>query len=330
MSAAYWTWIQKRFKKVKTFFFTKDVLTFLVFLFISTSFWFVHALDRPRETRLNIPIVIQGVPDNIQILNQLPEMLTVKIRDKGKHLFRYGKNKLSPIYLNLENEFNQEEGEIKITKQVLQQRILTALNATSDLLAFSPDTLSILYTRQYQKELPVAMKAVMVPVRQYQIRQVKVYPKTVTVYGSMQQLQQLDSVYTEQSVLGNLKDSMDVQVPLQQIKGVTFSLPTVTAQVITERFTEKKMKVAVQTINFPEMYNVKVFPAEVEVSFNVPLSEFAFVTPRDVRVLLDYNNIKAEDLHQLVEIECSLDYINNVKVNPMEVEFLLENKMEGR
>lgn len=328
MSADYWTWTQRQLKRVKTFFLTKDVLTFLVFLLISTAFWFMHALDRPRETRLNIPLVVQGVPNEVQILNELPEVLTVKVKDKGKHLFNYGRNKIAPIQLNLENEFKDEEGVVRIPKQVLQQRVVATLNATSDLLAFSPDTLALLYTRRNQKEVPVVMNALLQPMRQYQIRKVSLKPTTVTIYGTKQQLQHVDSVYTERSVVSDLKDSVEVRLALQQIAGVTMSSNVVTARVLAERFTEKRITVPVETLNFPATYNVKVFPAEVEVSFNVPLSEFAFVKPQDVRVLLDYHDVKSDKLYQEVQLQCELDYISNVKIKPMEVEFLLENKME--
>jgi len=297
-------------------------------LLISTTFWFVHALDRPRETKLNIPVVVDGVPADVQVLNKLPETIEVKVRDKGKNLFRYGKNKLSPIHLDFEGQFKQEEGTVRLSKQVLQQKVLSELNATSELLKFSPDTLLLLYTHQHQKEVPVSMNALLQPMRQYQLRHVQIEPQRVIVYGTKARLQTLDTVYTERSVIHNLKDSMTLSVPLQQIQDVTFSNKEVMVRVVAERFTEKKMMVPVEPINFPENYSVKVFPAEVEVSFNVPLSEFAFVSPQDVRVFLDYQDIQQDVAHQQVRFNHNLDYISKLKVNPMEVEFLLENKVE--
>ena len=297
-------------------------------MLISTTFWFVHALDRPRETKLNIPVVVDGVPADVQVLNKLPETIEVKVRDKGKNLFRYGKNKLSPIHLDFEGQFKQEEGTVRLSKQVLQQKVLSELNATSELLKFSPDTLLLLYTHQHQKEVPVSMNALLQPMRQYQLRHVQIEPQRVIVYGTKARLQTLDTVYTERSVIHNLKDSMTLSVPLQQIQDVTFSNKEVMVRVVAERFTEKKMMVPVEPINFPENYSVKVFPAEVEVSFNVPLSEFAFVSPQDVRVFLDYQDIQQDVAHQQVRFNHNLDYISKLKVNPMEVEFLLENKVE--
>ena len=328
MSASHRIWVRKQLKKVKAFFYTKDVLTFLVFLFISTSFWFVHALDRPRETKINIPFVIEGIPADVQLLNKLPETLEVKVRDKGKNLFRYGKNKIRPIRLELTEEFNQDEGIVRLSKELLQQKVLATLNATSELLKFAPDTMLLLYTHQHQKEVPVVMSAVLQPLRQYQLRSVDFYPKTVVVYGTKERLKQLDSVYTERSVIVNLKDSVKVSVPLSRMDDVSMSVKDVMVHVVSERFTEKKMVVPIEPINFPDQYAVKVFPAEVEVSFNVPLSEFAFVSPQDVKVYLDYRFVQPNLAAQKLVCECNLDYITNVKLNPMEVEFLLENKVE--
>lgn len=328
MSASHRIWVRKQVKKVKAFFCTKDVLTFLVFLLISTSFWFVHALDRPRETKLNIPFVVEGIPADVQLLNKLPETLEVKVRDKGKNLFHYGKNKITPIRVSLDGYFKEDEGVIRLSKQMLQHRVLSALNATSELLRFAPDTLLVLYTHQHQKEVPVSMKTMLQPTRQYQLRKAELSPKTIMVYGAKARLQQLDSVYTEETIITNIKDSMNLRLPLVQIEDVVMSNKDVQVQVVAERFTEKKMLFPVEPVHFPGNYSVKVFPAEVEVSFNVPLSEFAFVSEEDVRVLLDYHDVQSDVAHQAVKLEYTLDYLRNIKVKPMEVEFLLEHKVE--
>ena len=64
--------------KLKTFLFSRDVLSFLLFLAISFLFWFVNSLDKERSTearmstmfterKIQLPVTVINSPDNAKI-----------------------------------------------------------------------------------------------------------------------------------------------------------------------------------------------------------------------------------------------------------------------
>ena len=59
-------------QKLKSFFFTKDILSFLLFLALSSAFWFVHALGKERETTIVVPVRYVGIQINVAVTNSPP------------------------------------------------------------------------------------------------------------------------------------------------------------------------------------------------------------------------------------------------------------------
>ena len=68
-------------KKLKAFFFTKDILSFLFFLALSSTFWFVHALGKERETNIIVPVRYVGIPINVAITNSPPSEISLYLSD---------------------------------------------------------------------------------------------------------------------------------------------------------------------------------------------------------------------------------------------------------
>ena len=64
--------------KLKSFFVSKDVLSFLAFLLLSATFWFVNALNKDRELTLTIPLEYVDIPTNLMFEEELPSEVSVK------------------------------------------------------------------------------------------------------------------------------------------------------------------------------------------------------------------------------------------------------------
>lgn len=331
MSAYRWSDVfQKYSQKVKAFLFSKDVLTFLLFLLLSTAFWFVHALDRSRETQINVPLVLTGVPADVVLQGELPQFVSVKIKDEGKNLLAYSKKNIVPLTLDCSSVFQNNtavSGAVCFGKEELKQGLAGSLNATTNLLAVTPELLDVHYVRQQQKTVPVRLEVHLYPARQYMIRKSIVNPAEITIYGLASDLETVNEVVTEALTLSEIKDSVKTDVPLVSRDGVRYNVSSVRLSVVAEQFTEKRFVLPVEPQNFPDNVDVRVFPADVSVTCNVPLSEFATVDAEDIRVVLDYKDINIDDdVQQKLQVQCDLPYVKQLRVVPAEVEFILEMK----
>ena len=91
----------------------------------------------------------------------------------------------------------------------------------------------------------------------------------------------------------------------------------------TDDMTEKKMTVAVELIGVPQDKVLRVFPCKVTIFVRVRVSEYKDVTPDMVRVWCSYPTTHQDALR--LHIDTQDERIHSVRVQPEEVEYLIEN-----
>ena len=91
-------------QKLKAFFFSKDILSFLLFLALSAVFWFVHALGKERETTITVSVAYTGIPVDVAISNAPPSEIQLTLKDQGLRLFDYSHH-LLPVVIDLKHSF---------------------------------------------------------------------------------------------------------------------------------------------------------------------------------------------------------------------------------
>ena len=312
-------------KKLKSFFFTKDILSFLFFLVLASTFWFVHGLDKERETSIVIPVRYVGIPINVAITNSPPSEIALNIKDKGRFLFDYTKNHITPLTIDLSRVFYQK-GEILITPDLLSGRIRRYLKPTTSLLNTNPDSILIQYEKLGVKTLPIKLYSKIEFAHQYMLsNDIQLDPKTVTVFGPKRMLNAMKFVRTENLELKNLNDTTYAWSKLKPIKFVRYSVNQTKVSVFVEPFTERKVQIPIIAINCPQKMYVRTFPAFVNATYTVGLSQFYTLAPTDIQVYLDYNDlVGAKHSKQILKIKNNTSHISNIRISPVQVEFILE------
>lgn len=315
------------FLKLKSFLFSKDVLSFLVFLLLSASFWFVNTLNKDRELELTIPVSYTGIPQDIMFVDQLPAEINVKVKDLGKNLWYYMTNKLGSVNVNFTQTF-LENGLVSVPNTGLHTAINDKLLPTSTILEINPENIVSKYIRLYSRTVPVELIADISPESQFMLsRKVEPVPDKIDIFGPKAIIDEIKSVPTEKLVVSQLKDTLRKTVLLVANKDVRYSVDKVSVDVYVEMFTERKVILPVQIINCPENIAVRTFPAETKAVFNIGVSHFKFFDPNDIQIILDYEKIAKSNLSkQKLQVINHKPYISNVRIYPDEVEFLLEKK----
>jgi hypothetical protein len=312
-------------RKLKAFLFSRDVLSFLVFLVLSAAFWFVNALNKDREMSLTLPLSYSGFPDEMLIAEKLPDEIKLKVKDLGKNLWFYIKNKKDTININYSGQL-KESGIISISNTSIYAAISERLLASTVILEMSPENIVSDYVKLHTKTVPVELMTNLSLENQYMLCfPVRPVPEKVTIYGSLKDLAAINTIKTETLVLSNIKDTINADVALLKINNVKTSVNRVRVNVCAEMFTEKVVFLPVNVINKPDNYQLKVFPAEVKVICNIGMSNYSKFNPNDLQVVLDYQqkSLTTGSKKRLSVINRK-PYIGNVRIYPEEVEFLLE------
>jgi len=314
-------------QKLKSFFLSKDILSFLLFLALSSAFWFVNALGKERETSITIPIRYVGIPQNIAVTNSPPSEILLNVKDQGLRLFDYSREYLTPITINLKRSF-YEKGEILITSDQLSAKIGKYIMPTTSILGIQPDSILIQYARLSQTILPIELVSKIELAPQYMLTEkIHLDPSRITVFGPRKILDTLKTIRTEYFEVRNLNDTNTFRCKLKPIKSVRFSTNEIKVSLFVEQFTEKKVQIPITSINCPNHLLIRTFPAIVNATYTVGLSHFNSLVPNDIQVYLDYNDLMSGKLNkQKLKIINNTSHISNIRIVPQEVEFILEEK----
>jgi hypothetical protein len=316
-------------QKLKSFFLSKDILSFLLFLVLSASFWFIHALGKDRETTLTVPLRYIGVPLNVAITNSPPEEIQISIKDQGLRLFDYSRSHISPLTIDLSRKYYQK-GEILITSDQLSGKISRYMHLmpTTTVLDVHPDSILIQYQKLSKKNLPVELVSNIELAHQYILSEkIKIEPDRVTVFGPKSVIDTLKSVRTELLELANLSDTVYLRCKLKPAKLLRYSASQCKVSIFVEPFTERKVQIPVIAIGCPPQLSIRTFPAFVSATYTVGLSHFNMLNPNDIQVFLNYNDLKSNKFSkQKLQIKNNTAHISNIRISPEEVEFILEQK----
>jgi hypothetical protein len=313
--------------KLKSFLFSKDALSFLLFFILASGFWFVNALDKERETEIVIPVRFTGLPQNIAITNNSSTNITLKIKDQGLNLFTYTRKNFNSITFDLGRVF-YEKGEIIITPDQIRGKIARILLPSTNVIEIKPDSLVIQYEKLSVKTLPIEFDAKIELAHQYVLSD-KIYlsPSEITVFGPKRILDALKTIKTESVELNKLSDTTFLNCRLRPVQSVKFAATETKVSIFVEMFTEKKIQLPVLISNCPENLAVKTFPAFVNVTFNVGMSHFNSVSEKNLTVMLDYKDIaKDRKAKQKLKFINTTAFISNVRIEPQEVEYIIEIK----
>lgn len=300
----------------------KDLLTYLLFVGLATMVWWGRAMSSQRDTEITLPIVYTDIPPQVVFDEPLPEELKVTIRDNGKQLQKIGGSK-PVLTLNMATQLTAQEGTVHITAEILRPKLQDMLPGSTVVLQVQPEVIEAVYHKQEEKDVEVRLTAEWTPAPQYQMRSLPVVePQTVRVYGKKQDLRDLRYIATESLKIKDIRDTMRCTVGLNVPEGLRVVPSSVSVLFVTEQFTEKSFTLPVETYGCPEGESLRLFPQTVTVQARVGMSHFNDVREEDFHVLCHFP--KGEQASVPVEVECDNPYVTRVRVNPSELEYIIE------
>ncbi len=315
-------------KKAKASFITKEVFVFLLFFILSTLMWFLYKTSQWQEVHLNVPVVYQGIPADVQMDESLPTHLIATFKDKGSSLFFYMLGqKLPPITIDLSHHFSAN-GKIFLLTHYYEKEVFSHLRSSAGSLSLSPDTLVVSYTKLYAKRLPVRFSGNIQLARQFMLSDsIQLIPNEVAVFGSKSALDTMTAVYTAPLFLKDIKDSINMKCQLRVPATLRVDPPFVILQAFVEPFTEKSIEVPIVAINMPKNLLLRTFPASVKVVCLVGISHFNQLKADDLRVVVDYNMLpQKENRKARVTLLAPESVLKHCRVIPESVDYLLETK----
>jgi hypothetical protein len=306
----------------------KNLLVFFSFVVLAFAFWLLRYYQQKFEIELSVPLHYEHVPDNLVLADSLPEMINLKIQDKGTVLLNYifSKN-WNAIGFDLKN-ISLQQSPYLLQRNMISNKLYDHLSPTTQLISFYPENITIHYYPLKMKELPVVLSGTISPAPGYVlVDSATINPSVVTVYGNLQTLDTLRVIRTEPLRKQNINKPVDVSLDLQIPYGIRTSTEKVKLKVNVEAYTEKSFEIPVVSNNLPENLYIRFFPSTVTLICQVPLSKYTQLTEKDLEVSIDYNDLK-RNKNALLPLRLSKKPkgLINYRLLPDRVEYLIEQK----
>lgn len=313
---------RKQAKRLWLWLVRKDIIIFLLFVGLVTLFWWGRVMSSPREIYLHIPITYSDINQQLVLNKELPQTITVAIKDNGKQLRQISKQQLH-LDINLSTFITEEDGTLNLTSDFLRSRIQDLLPGSTAIQHITPEFIETTYYLQKQKTVPVHVLAQLTLAPQHQfLGDVIVIPNQVQVLGSQQAIDSIELVYTDSIHLSNIRDSISVIAQLQAPNGVRIHPSSVQVQWKTELFTDKSFTLPIQTIGVPDGEHMRLFPNEAKLTVRVGISQFSQVDQTDIKAICRYPQQSNNTLP--IEVITKNPYITNIRISPTEVEYIIE------
>ncbi|MBN2167466.1 MAG: hypothetical protein JW717_14415 [Marinilabiliaceae bacterium] len=328
---------QKKIKDVYGIFYffesfmkNKNVLLFVFFLLLSTTFWLLNSLRKNYVTTVSCPIHFENLPDDKLISGDMSEKLKIKIRGNGFILLSYKlSGKLNSIPVNFKYMRRFSNGHTKgafLLAENLESLISSELNKDIELLEIDPDTIVVGLQNRKKRMVPVLLNADLSYQGSYlQSGKIIIDPGIIEVAGPENFIDTLKNIKTEMLTLQGISDSVFLVVNLIVPSWCEIKQSKVSITIPVESYTESRFRIPISVSGLPQNYSIKTFPSEIDLSCLVAIGQFERVKPDNFTAEVDLTGVDISSQQRLkVKIIASPEFVYSVKYEPIFVDFLIE------
>ena len=272
--------------------------TFLMFLLLSATMWYLSKLSHTYVSNITIPVNITNNFNSEQMLIEKTNLLRCQIECQGYKLLGkklFAQHKRIDIPSN-KLRFKDVEG-APYTKIVDLESLKDILNdylSPIRLLSIKTGNIYVTSSETVSKKLPV-YSSLEVNTRQHyrMISDIELMPDSIIVRGVKPIIDTMEAVYTEKKSFHAVERSISGTIGLEKIDGVTYSTNEINYNIDIETFTEMEFELPIRIKNCPQNLRAKILPDKAKIKLNVNRSNYGFIKSERVHLYIDYNDINS-------------------------------------
>ncbi len=202
----------------------------LVSVCIAGLLWMIVAGDRVVERVLRVPVELQGMPADLELVGPAPDTVDVRVRGSSNALTRLGPGDIAAV-IDLKSA---REGRRVFTLGPGQVLVPAGLETVQ----VSPSTLSMEFEATVTRRVPVEARTDGDPEKGFRVVRVASVPEQVEISGPASVVARVDSVMTDAVSVEGRRESVRSTVPvgvnaaLVRIRGPQMVTVTVTIEAV--------------------------------------------------------------------------------------------------
>ncbi|PHR68750.1 MAG: hypothetical protein COA67_12320 [Lutibacter sp.] len=192
------------------------------------------------------------------------------------------------------------------------------------------DTIFISLGSNKTKKVPVELDAdIQFKLGYNIIDEISISPAFIDITGPESQLDTIDKLITERLKLLEISTGINntIGLKISKYNNISFSESEVLVTAKVDKFTEGSLTVPFSILNLPSNYSIATFPDEVEVIYQVALSNFNKITKENMKIVCDFKDSENNSLTYLIpKLHAKSGLITSVRIVPEKIEFLIEKR----
>ncbi|TMM56912.1 YbbR-like domain-containing protein [Maribacter algarum] len=307
----------------------RKVKVFLVFLFCSTSAWFISNLSESYISNTTFELEYANAKEDLMLVNSSQDKINVKLEAVGFQFLGFNFKKKN-IAIDL-SAVAKEGRQYYLSYQNYRAQIEKQLPSSMRLIDIEKDTLFFDFQEVISKEVPVKPQLNLSLEQNYLLDgKLKVTPATVIIKGPRNEIDTIANVKSSKINLIDLTSDFTrkatVIVPVG-LRFSTFSETSITVSGKVSRFSEKMITIKVKVLNLPTGTSVKMFPDKVNVLCKGTIGALKDLEPSDFTVIADFDKKKNSKSKRIaLRLNKIPEQLSSAILQEMEVEYILKRE----
>tara|TARA_R110000868_G_scaffold235273_2_gene489028 strand:- start:17068 stop:18081 length:1014 start_codon:yes stop_codon:yes gene_type:complete len=261
------------------------IVVFVVAYIMAMSLWFIVNLNGDYNISINVPIESGNIPNDMALIEDLPEFVQVDVSGDGWKLVNLFNNPPNVI-------IDITEGEVNLFDQVRQR---FTVEQDVSVLKVQPFLINIGLEPKISKKVPIRLNTdIQFTTRYGLIGNTKITPDSLTITGAVSQVSDISEwVIQDTLVLRNVRDDILSIISFESFNHlIEPSINEITLSANVSEFTEGETSVYIRTRGLPRGQVINYNPSAVLIRFDVPLEQYAEVqNTRPYEVYVPYSKI---------------------------------------
>lgn len=305
----------------------RNIITYLICVVIASILWFLNALSKEYSAEITYPVKYTNFPAGHYPIADLPTQFRLQVKAKGFALLRYRiQTSFLPITFNV-GSYCQNKNLAAFTLQTneLKDKISSQLNNEIQLQNVFPEEITFKFSEAEKKKVAVLPVVHYTLKRQYIINTIQAQPDSVWIEGPANILDTLQGIPTTEIQLKNISKNTTKTADLVSLPYCQTTENTIKVEVRVEQFTEAHKTIPLQTLQVPDSLALRLFPDNINISYEVGLSKYDKITAEDFLFAVDYPQQTNEAYLEIKAVKVPA-FIKNLSFTPQKVEYIIEKK----
>lgn len=290
---------------------------FLLSLLVAIIAWSIINLSKEYTKTIEVELLAVNIPKTTIVKNEVSN-LKVEVKGSGFTLLN---NQLKGLKYKIDMNLFPEQWRWNNSEHQFKEIIPSSLK----IISVVPERIQFDIAQLKKKKVKVYPSLKVQPQVGFDISKVEISPTEVTVYGDEHIIDGIDSVFTRNVSFLDIKEPIKGKLALKNDLGVKYDIDSIQYNYTIERFTQGEFIVPIVIKNAPIDKEVTIFPRQITVQFQTPLSRFSTYSANQFQVYVDANEL-ADSKFLKIKVAHSPPGVKNLRLLKQSVTYLLIDK----